>query len=255
MQEITVCSIASGAAAPAAQAMHRHSLATEIWWVSEGLLDIEAGTQRIALQPGELLLLPTGVWHRLCSEPSVPCSWHRAVVAVPDVGCGEVFRLQPKNPRYISSLFMELERLYPEDPGKSALIASLLLKEADQVMRHVPEALFMAPLQHELEETCHLPFSLEAAAQFAGMSKYHFSRKFKEACGLSPLQFVIHCRVARAEKLLKETSQPLSSIASACGYHSATQFHAVFTRIIGETPMRYRKAHQAHFGNGGVSIE
>lgn len=255
MQEITVCSIASGAAAPAAQAMHRHSLTAEIWWVSEGLLNIEAGTQHISLQSGELLLLPTGVWHRLCSGPSVPCNWHRAVVAVPADGYGKVYRLQPKNPRYIRSLFIELERLHPEDPEKSALIASLLLKEAVQGVRHVPEALSMVPLQHELEETCHLPFSLETAAQFMGMSKYHFSRKFKEACGLSPLQFVIQCRVTRAEKLLKETSQPLATIASACGYHSATQFHAVFTRIIGETPMRYRKAHRAHIGNGGRSIE
>ncbi|MFP3321765.1 helix-turn-helix domain-containing protein [Planococcus sp. SIMBA_160] len=256
MQDLQLCSIVSGTAPLPAQRWHRHSLVAEIWWLSAGTLEVEveAEAQRFTLVPHELLVLPTGTWHRL--GMGSPCHWQSATVKLPLGRYRQLRRIKPQNPGYISALFGELERLHPENAEKSAQIVSLVLQETESAHpTQDPEAALMAQLQHGLEESCHLPFSLEAAAQNAGMSKYHFSRKFKQACGQSPLQFVISCRMERAKKLLEETALPLASIAAACGYHSPTQFHALFTRAAGETPMRYRKAYSWQRETEGPALD
>ena len=94
-------------------------------------------------------------------------------------------------------------------------------------------------VEHHLDETVRL----EAMADAAGLSIYHFSRVFQREMGVSPQAHVRARRVARARRLLEATELPLAEIAYACGFAHQSHFTAVFRHGTGATPGAYREAH------------
>jgi AraC family transcriptional regulator len=83
---------------------------------------------------------------------------------------------------------------------------------------------------------------VKALAELVELSPFHFSRVFKQATGMSPLQFVTRERIARAQQLIRETSRSLIEIALEVGYTSPSHFAQVFRRVVGVTPTEFRSA-------------
>ena len=83
--------------------------------------------------------------------------------------------------------------------------------------------------------------SLAALASDAGLSRFHFCRAFKESTGLSPHAWLRQHRLEQAMKMLRETDDPVVSIAAALGYSSQTAFAAAFRKLTGETPSDWRR--------------
>jgi AraC family transcriptional regulator len=65
--------------------------------------------------------------------------------------------------------------------------------------------------------------SIEAMADIAGFSPFHFSRTFARATGHSPQRYVMLALVERAVALLRGISLPLAEIAFQTGF--ADQSH------------------------------
>jgi AraC-like DNA-binding protein len=55
--------------------------------------------------------------------------------------------------------------------------------------------------------------SLEDLARLAGLSSYHFSRKFKADLGIAPHAYVLSRRIDRAKSLLNNSRLPLKLVA------------------------------------------
>jgi AraC family transcriptional regulator len=83
-------------------------------------------------------------------------------------------------------------------------------------------------------------FSLDVLAEAVQLSEYHFSRLFKRATGLSPSQYFIRLRIARARQLLLDTDRSVIDIGLEVGYSSPSHFSQVFRREVGVTPSAYR---------------
>ena len=84
-------------------------------------------------------------------------------------------------------------------------------------------------------------FSLTRLAAEAGMSDYHFSRLFKKATSLSPSQYFIRLRMARARRLLLESTRSVIEIGMDVGYSSPSHFAQIFRREVGVSPTDYRR--------------
>ncbi len=84
--------------------------------------------------------------------------------------------------------------------------------------------------------------SIEKLAELAELSPFHFSRVFKQATGMTPLQFVARERMLQAQQLIRETSRSLIEIALEVGYTSASHFAQVFRRTVGMAPTQFRNA-------------
>jgi AraC family transcriptional regulator len=84
--------------------------------------------------------------------------------------------------------------------------------------------------------------SIEKLADLAELSPFHFSRVFKQATGMTPLQFVTRGRMLQAQRLIRETSRTLIEIALEVGYTSPSHFAQVFRRMVGVTPTEFRNA-------------
>src|SRR5271165_489104 len=82
--------------------------------------------------------------------------------------------------------------------------------------------------------------SVEALAGLVELSPFHFSRVFKQATGMSPLQFVRRERITRAQQLIRETSRSVIEIGLEVGYTSPSHFAQVFRRVVGVAPTEFR---------------
>ena len=91
-------------------------------------------------------------------------------------------------------------------------------------------------IEDHLEET----ISIEALAGIVGLSMYHFARAFKQSEGLTPHEYLVRCRVRRAQELLASTDLPLSEIALASGFSDQSHFARRFREHVGITPSSYR---------------
>ena len=86
--------------------------------------------------------------------------------------------------------------------------------------------------------------SLSSIARSAGLSPFHFARRFKQTTGLAPHQYVVHHRLERARNLLAGTTESLADVAQQAGFCDQSHFTAHFRRQFGITPRRFREQHR-----------
>ena len=83
--------------------------------------------------------------------------------------------------------------------------------------------------------------SIEALANEACLSPFHFSRAFKAATGMTPHDYLTNRRIERAKVLIAQGRVPLAEIARLCGFSSQAYFTTWFKRAVGTTPRAYRE--------------
>jgi AraC family transcriptional regulator len=83
-------------------------------------------------------------------------------------------------------------------------------------------------------------FGLPELAAAAGFSPYHFARLFKAAAGVSPHQYVIGRRVARAQLLLETTAWSTAVIAREVGFATRSHLAQHVRHRLGVSPAQLR---------------
>ena len=83
--------------------------------------------------------------------------------------------------------------------------------------------------------------TLLEVANVSGLSRSHFSRRFKSATGAPPHQYLMSMRVERAKRMLAHKG-PIAEIALACGFAHQEHLTRIFRRLTGFTPARFRRA-------------
>ena len=87
--------------------------------------------------------------------------------------------------------------------------------------------------------------SIEDLAQRCCYSLSTFKRRFNEHYNIPPHRWILQCRLNIACRLLTKTDEPVSSVASICGFVNNSHFIATFRRHHGLTPRKYRSSSQA----------
>lgn len=96
----------------------------------------------------------------------------------------------------------------------------------------------LAYLEERLEEE--LP--LEALAEVAHFSPYHFHRIFRGMVGESVKEHVRRLRLERAAQRLRDTADPVTQIAFDAGYQTHESFTRAFRAAFGEAPSSFRES-------------
>lgn len=85
------------------------------------------------------------------------------------------------------------------------------------------------------------PLPLPELAERARMSERTLLRRFEEATGCSPKQWLTRERLNRARELLEASDLPIERIAQACGFGSADTLRHHFRHHLKLSPARYRE--------------
>ena len=127
-------------------------------------------------------------------------------------------------------LFVEAVRGYIEQlPSKATgwLVA----------LRDPPLARALAALHARPEH----PWSADALAKEACLSRSAFAERFGSTLGMPPIAYLTQWRMLLAGQRLRESSETIAQIASSVGYESESTFSRAFTREMGFAPGAWRK--------------
>ena len=124
--------------------------------------------------------------------------------------------------------------------GAVAGLAGLSRDLAPAHFAPVEGAKLAAALRHA---QAHLdqPLRIPALAARAGLSAFQFDQRVRALYGHSAGQYLTRLRMDRARERLARTAAPIREVALDCGYSDQAAFTRQFRRIVGLTPMQYRK--------------
>lgn len=91
-----------------------------------------------------------------------------------------------------------------------------------------------------MQSNLHQDLSLDALAHHCQLSKFHFSKKFRELTDTSPIQHFINMKIQKACFQLDNTEMTVKNIGESLGYSDPYYFSRLFKKMIGVSPKQYR---------------
>jgi len=82
---------------------------------------------------------------------------------------------------------------------------------------------------------------LETIAEIAHLTVPAFCRYFKKRTQKTYIEFVNQLKINHARKLLTDSELSIAQVGLECGFHNLSNFHQIFKRQIGKSPLQYRK--------------
>lgn len=95
--------------------------------------------------------------------------------------------------------------------------------------------------------------SLDMLAEINHVSKYYMVHAFTEAYGISPINYMIACRIEEAKHLLKTTDYSQAVISRMLGFSSPSYFSQVFRKTEKKSPTEYRRISRQDSDDAGPS--
>ena len=93
-----------------------------------------------------------------------------------------------------------------------------------------------------IEQNLGRQVALDELAHLASISRFYFSKLFRNSTGQSPCRYIVERKVERAKYLLAKKNDSLSGVAQALGFSSHSHFTTVFCSRTGVTPANYRRS-------------
>lgn len=86
------------------------------------------------------------------------------------------------------------------------------------------------------------PIGLDDIATAVGISRFYLTREFEKKIGMTPTQYLIRVRIEHAARLLvSSVDLNLEEIAKQTGFSNANYLGKVFKKIVGLSPMEFRR--------------
>lgn len=81
----------------------------------------------------------------------------------------------------------------------------------------------------------------------ANMGATKFKRSFKQVTGSTATEFIASERVELAKRLLSDGEKSVEEVSALCGFEHATSFSALFSRLVGVSPRKWRSLSRVMF--------
>ena len=243
---------------------HVHS-AVEIVLTMEGSVEYTAGDTSYSIRRDEVLIIPPDMPHSLSMgegssrylvlfEPDMPMGL-RDVMNLPGL-FSRVFWLHDgsETHRRIREMLLKIVAIQKAQDimwntmcysyilriyaalGQQYLPGAQRKKETSRLVDQEVIASSMAYINEHYQEN----LTLDDVANFAGFSRYYFSRSFKKQTGYFFKDYLCQKRLQVATDLLIRTEMPMREVAEKSGFGSVATFNRVFREKTGCTPTRYR---------------
>jgi AraC-like DNA-binding protein len=236
---------------------HETQIAGHLHVLRRGTISIERGRKRPQLlsEPA-VLFSPRPLRHRFKTDER-----HGAeiVCATVEFGAGMLNPLVRSLPELLIVVLDSMPALAPafdllfreafsEDSGRQAAVNRLAEYVILLLLRNAAEANLIqrgtlvgladpriAKAIYAIHQSPEQPWTLEAMAGCAGMSRARFALHFRDVVGSTPFDYLAEWRVGTAQSLLKK-GRSLKTIAPEVGYSSSAALSRAFLHHTGESP-------------------
>lgn len=243
---------------------HQHPDCIEVSYCLRTSLTYSDGRDAFNLLPGQILVTPPDLPHRLSTHTKgLVMDW--VIVRVPPTNTdflglpreesqalSDRLRAIPKGPfpgnAAIRQLFQRLFDLYDAPPSAfrtcelrgSSLALMLALVAASASPANVSELSRVHAVIDEMRRSPEREYPVDALAHRAGLAPGHLITRFRTLTGLPPHQFLIVCRINAAKERLRASDATVTQIALDLGFSSSPHFATLFKRQTGVTPLAWR---------------
>ena len=244
---------------------HRHGM-PELQYVLSGALTYEfRESPSITIPGGCFFIVPSGVEHRAADDAGAPSIRlglqfaHAAPIAAARTPfnakeLAEVFArfaMQAAQPRRQTadgaraarSLFNLVDSgKAAEDPYRLRHLVNAILVETYAAF-DMPERSGNAPvgeMKRWIENHCTEQLRISDMVRMSGYSRTRLFSLFASIAGMTPIDWLIRCRIAKARRMLESGKDSITDIALSCGFSSPSYFTSTFRKYTGKTPREFR---------------
>lgn len=242
----------------------------EFYYLLEGDLTFYIGEEEYRMKKGSLAMLPPGLHHK--SKPNSDPKHRRILLYVKETFVKEFIDLNPEfmdcfNKPHIQLMKIQQKRIenlldqvmneyYRDDESRDMVIVkSLLGLILSYINRYnsenenfstaisegnLPSGKITEAVKH-INEFYGDDITLASTAQALGINPSYLSRSFKSAMSCNFSDYLTNVRINHAVNLLLNSDKNITEIAFEVGYNSSNHFCKAFRKVMGISPLRYRK--------------
>ncbi len=150
----------------------------------------------------------------------------------------------------ITPLIQEIEHeLASDNPGRLfmasarfySLLGYLCRMYSDETINSGRQLLRIGRALGVLENSLQRQVSLAELTELTSMSVSTLNRTFKEATGYSPIEYHLRIRIKKASEILCNSGLNITEIAYRTGFEDSNYFSRQFKKIMGVSPLEFRK--------------
>lgn len=148
------------------------------------------------------------------------------IIALQEVGKGAAYGDDLQIQLCIAEFLLRVNRLYRAHHGITGAATHSGYRAVYGIISHMH--------QNFWEET-----SLDQLARRFYINKYSLCTLFREITGMSPMQYLINCRLMKARELLLH-GVPVDEVCGRVGYNNLSHFSRAFKSKVGVSPKQYQ---------------
>lgn len=255
--------VSKGAGPEAAipRVMHQHDERFEALFIARGSGIYAIDGRVYAVQQGDILLFNAGVIHDECPHISEDlliygCGAHGIALTglKPDQLTDRAQVAVMPSGEYYASVLQLYEMLWFHQHHKgihyreiaNSLLNALLLQylaiwQGGHCGMNPAEATLGQRIKDFIDEHYREDIELETITRALNVNRFYLAHVFKAFSGYSPKQYLIRRRIGEAQSLLLSTDYGVTHVASLVGYDNVNNFHRIFSRLVGMSPVKYKK--------------
>ena len=217
-----------------------------------------ASYSKVKLTTGMMAMLFPGEWHSF--HPDSESGWDCYWVGFNGINVDNKIRNSFFAFRHciyrvgvddkITSTFLEiLDTVEKENKGYQQLAAGLVESLIGRIYymneNHSTGESYIVRVVNQaksmMKEDTANEMTVEEIASSLGVTYSMFRREFKRLCGISPGQYRLEQKIAKASEMLLATNISIAEVAHRLHFENIGQFSAFFKKKKGVSPLEYRK--------------
>ena len=239
---------------------HAHSY-TELFYIVGGDGQFQINDSLFPVHAHQLVVVNPNIIHTEVSYEAHPLEYivlgiEGLELTIP--GSGEArycIYSFPANNDVLTCMQRVLQEMQERKPEHQTVCLAYMDLIMVQLLRHASVSVSQAPSRFPANPQCAAvrqyidqhykeSLTLNLLAEKARINKYYMAHAFKREYGVSPINYLISCRIREGKRLLSETDLSLSQIAAVLGFSSSSYFSQSFRSAEGMSPTEYRKTTQ-----------
>lgn len=230
----------------------------QINYITNGRGIMETSHGKFEVEPGSVLLVFPGEWHRY--KPQSDIGWTEHYIGFNGDFTSRIYKnpiLSPSKPvlhiGFQESILKEfndiLTLIDEEKPGFQQICAGKviyllagiisIIKNSEFAGKDIERKIRMACLT--MRDSLNTNISIEELANSLNIGYSYFRQMFRKYTGMAPAQYHLNLRIQKAKELILSSDMSIKEIAFKLGFESNQYFSRIFTGKCGITPIKFRK--------------